>query len=138
MYQKPYLGLKEANEAVQAILAEALKDPDKPVAIAIVDDRGDLIYFVTMDRATPMFRHMALKKAYTSSRTGVDTLEFQKILRTRNLTATDFCSGNDLTTMQGGIAVTRDGITFGGIGVSGRNSAEDEELARIGLNSLKI
>ena len=45
MYDKPMLGLEQAQDAITAILAEANKEPDRPLAVAIVDDTGSMISY---------------------------------------------------------------------------------------------
>src|SRR5579863_2632580 len=53
-YEKPVLGLEEARKAMAAMLEEALKTPDRPIAIAICDDQGELVAFARMDRCAPL------------------------------------------------------------------------------------
>ena len=68
MYKREVLGLGEARTAAEAILAEASKEPNRPIAVAVADDRGDLIYLARMDGCYPLFIHMAINKAYTAAR----------------------------------------------------------------------
>jgi hypothetical protein len=42
-YQRSVLSLDEAHKAMDRMLQEAFKAPDRPVAIAICDDQGELI-----------------------------------------------------------------------------------------------
>jgi uncharacterized protein GlcG (DUF336 family) len=68
MYQKQMLSLSQCQEAMNAMVAEFNKDPNRrPVDMAIVDDMGNLLAYTRMDRCVrPTF---ALSKAYTSSDT---------------------------------------------------------------------
>ena len=42
-YQKAMLSLDDARQAMERMLQEALKAPNRPVAIAICDDQGELV-----------------------------------------------------------------------------------------------
>ena len=43
MYQKPLLSLDQTRRAMDAMLDKAIQEPNRPVAIAIVDDAGNLL-----------------------------------------------------------------------------------------------
>jgi glc operon protein GlcG len=139
MYQRESLGLEEAKIAIEAMLKEASKEPNRPVGIAVVDSQGQLIYFARMDGGLPINQEMAIKKAYTAVQVGIDTSIFGKALPTMKMAIADFCSGQ-LTTVPGGVCVrkTDSGIVLGGIGASGLMAQEDEQLARVGLSALKL
>ena len=63
MYDKPMLGLSQAQDAINAILGEANKEPDRPLAVAIVDDTGSMIAYGRMDRCREVPKRMAIRKA---------------------------------------------------------------------------
>lgn len=146
MYQKEMLGLAEARTAVDAIIAEASKMPDWPIAVAVVDYHGDVICLATMDKSSPFFPHVAINRAYTAAQNGIDTFRFGKRMRETGRTLADF--GNPrYTTLQGGICITKPanqefppaaGTVLGGIGVSGRRAEEDEQLAYVGLRAMNL
>lgn len=139
MHQRESLGLEEAKIAMEAMLKEASKEPNRPVGIAVVDSQGHLIYYVRMDGGLPLNQAMATRKAYTAVQVGVDTGVFGKALPSMNMAIADFgCV--ELTTVPGGVCVRRGdtGAVLGGIGVSGRMAQEDEQIARAGLNALKL
>jgi glc operon protein GlcG len=142
MYMQECLGLAEASVAVEAALAEALADPEAPIAVAVVDDHGKLICFARMDHCPPVVVELALMKAYTAAVALLDTVAFA---------ARDKEWGRDLATygddrftyLQGGLVIwsrpgtgAADRVLLGGIGVSGRMPEEDERLARIGLEAM--
>ena len=148
MYQKEVLGLSEARAAVEAALAEASKEPERPVAIAVVDEQGELIYYARMDGAYPLYRYMAIHKAYTAARMQRDTAAFDDWLRE---TGREMAAWGDskYTRMKGGLCIIkpdqgylpanpRQGTVLGGIGVSGRPSVEDEKIALAGLNAIEF
>jgi len=142
MYTKECLSLAEASAAVEAALGEALKQPEAPVAVAVVDDHGKLVCFARMDRCPPVVVELALMKAYTAAVAMLDTVAFA---------ARDKDWGRDLATygddrftyLQGGLVIwSSPGVNdagrvlLGGIGVSGRMPEEDERLGRLGLVAL--
>ena len=50
MYNKPMLSLDQVQRAMAAMLEKATQQPNQPVAIAIVDDGGNLVSYARMDR----------------------------------------------------------------------------------------
>ena len=72
MYDKKMLGLGQVQEAMGVMLAEANKNPDQPLAIAIVDDTGSIISYARMDRFREVPKRMAIRKAYTCALSGQD------------------------------------------------------------------
>jgi glc operon protein GlcG len=138
-YQKPVLGLEEARKAMDRMLQEAYKAPDRPVAIAVCDDQGELVTFARMDKCSPQPLVIARKKAYTAARTRSDTKAYADRLKTMGRSVTEFGDPN-LLALQGGVTITNpgDGSPLGGIGVSGLAAEEDEVIARIGLSVIVV
>ena len=136
-YQKAALSLEEARRAMDSMLQEANKQPNRPVAIAIVDDQGELIAYARMDRTAPQPPIIARKKAYTAARTRSDTLAYAERLKSQGRSVTEFGDPN-LIALQGGVVITNpsDGSVLGGIGVSGMAAEEDEAIARVGLKAI--
>ena len=64
MYEKPQLGLAQVQASMAAMLKEAAKEPNRPLAIAIAisDDEGKLIAFVRMDNCPPVPQKAAIKR----------------------------------------------------------------------------
>jgi glc operon protein GlcG len=132
-YQKPVLSLEEARKGIIAMLEEAGKAPNRPVAIAICDDQGELVAFARMDKCAPLPLTIARKKAYTAARTRSDSKAFGDRLKGMGRSAVEF-GDPDLIGVQGGVTIAAaDGSPLGGIGVSGLAAEEDEAIARIGL-----
>ena len=135
-YQKPVLSLDDARRAMERMLQEALKAPNRPVAIAICDDQGELVAFARMDKCAPLPLAIARKKAYTAARTRSDTKAFADRLKGMGRSAVEFGDTN-LIAVQGGVAiVATDGTGLGGIGVSGLAAEEDEAIAKVGLSTI--
>jgi len=137
MYERKVLGLEEVFKAVHAMI-EAVPRESRPISIAVMDDRGDLICLARMDKAHGFTNEMAIRKACTSARRRVDTSKLGKHLKESGWSIADL--GPEYTTIPGGIAIVKSGeeTVFGSIGVSGRIPAsEDEEIALIGLKTLQ-
>ncbi len=135
-YQKAVLSLDDARRAMDRMLQEALKAANRPVAIAICDDQGELVAFARMDKCAPLPLTIARKKAYTAARTRSDTKAFADRLKGMGRSAIDLGDPN-LIGVQGGVAIiAADGSGLGGIGVSGLAAEEDEAIAKIGLTAI--
>lgn len=133
-HQRPVLSLEDARKAMTGMLEEALKAPNRPIAIAICDDQGELVAFARMDKCAPLPLMIARKKAYTAARTRSDTKAFGERMKGMGRSAIEFGDPN-LLALQGGVTIaTSDGSPLGGIGVSGLAAEEDEAIAKIGLS----
>ena len=139
MYEKPQLGVGQVQAAMSAMLDQASKEPNRPVAISIVDDQGNLLAYARMDNCRVIPQQIATKKAYTSAINGVDSLLYAQRLKSQGRSVTELQNPN-LVAVQGGIVVLQpsSGAILGGIGVSGLSAQEDEDLARIGLRALDL
>jgi glc operon protein GlcG len=135
-FQKAVLSLDDARRAMERMLEEALKSPNRPVAIAICDDQGELVAFARMDKCAPLPMSIARKKAYSAARTRSDTKAFADRLKAMGRSTVDL-GDPDLIGVQGGVAIiAADGGALGGIGVSGLAAEEDEAIAKIGLRAI--
>jgi glc operon protein GlcG len=136
-YAKTVLSLDDAHRAMDRMLQEARKNPDRPVAIAIVDDQGELVCFARMDKCAPQPPMIARKKAYTAARTRSDTAAYAERLKSQGRSVTEFGDPN-LIALQGGVVILHpaDRSVLGGIGVSGLTAEEDEAIARLGLQAM--
>ncbi len=137
MAEKPYIDFDQAQAAMKAIIEEATGPVVMPVAIAIVDDAGNMVAYAQMDNVRLYARRHAFRKAYTAAVMGMDTGPHGEQLRERGRTVSDYGDPN-LTPGIGGVVVrSSDGIIMGGIGVGGY-LARDEELAQIGLDAMNL
>ncbi len=139
MYEETILGLDEANRAMQAILEQALKEPDRPIAVAIVDGSGKLVQYARMDRCRAMPQQIAFKKAYTAAVMRSDTAAIAERFQSMGRSISDFGDPNMLA-LQGGVTVQRpsDNAFLGAIGVSGLSAQEDEDLAKLGIQAMGL
>lgn len=147
MEQMPFITLAQCQAAMAAMLEEAQKKSELPVAMAIVDNHGMLINYQEMDRLRLFTRRHAIRKAYTAAITGMNSARFAEINRARDLGIRELGGDLQLTPGIGGVVV-RSSIhdqddfhtnVMGGIGVGGYFSGkEDEELAMIGLKAMSV
>ncbi len=139
MYDEPVIGLEEARKAIQAMLDEAMKEPERPVALAVVDGQGRLVAYARMDRCRLLPQQLAYKKAYTSAVMRSDTGTVAERFKSMGRNLSDFGDPN-MIALQGGITVQRTGdeAFLGAIGVSGLRADEDEAIARIGVQAMGL
>ena len=137
MSEKPFIDFEQAQAAMKAIIDEATKPGGMPVAIAIVDDAGNMVAYAQMDHVRLYARRHAFRKAYTAAIMGMDTGPHGEQLKERGRTVSDY-GDPSLTPGEGGVVVkSKDGIIMGGIGVGGY-LIRDEELAGIGLKAMNV
>ena len=137
MYDKPMISLDQAQDAIQAMIDDYNKDPNRrKVDMAVVDDAGNLLAYARMDRCLrPTF---AIRKAYTSAVRSMDTVTFAEQLSTQGRSLESF-GDPQLIALAGGVAVMKDGAVVGAIGVGGLPSGlDDEAIAKAGLAALNI
>jgi uncharacterized protein GlcG (DUF336 family) len=124
-----------AVRALDAIAAAALA-AGFVVAIAIVDEHGDLVAARRMDGARPRWMRASLRKAYSAAVMDRDTDAFHAEIIERKLQI-GYYGDPLLTALPGGIVVTgAAGATVAGIGVTGQTAGRDAELARAGVPSV--
>jgi uncharacterized protein GlcG (DUF336 family) len=126
---------------MQAMIEKAKQLPH-PVAIAIVDDAGNLKAYAAMDEVRLFARRHALRKAYTAAVVGMDSAAHAEQLKKTGRSLSDLGGDLNLTIGAGGIVVrSKDGILLGGIGVGGllpTSDFTDEDLARVGINAMGL
>jgi glc operon protein GlcG len=132
---KRVLTLDAASRMAIAAQAEAAKN-GWLVAVAVVDDGGNLLLFHRMDNAKLVAIDIAIRKAKTAVFFQGDTkaleLEVTKGGRTSLLPITDFMP------LEGGLPITVDGKIIGAIGVSGMAGDQDAQCAAAGLKALGV
>lgn len=139
MYQKPMLSLDQTRRAMDAMLDKATQEPTRPVAIAIVDDAGNLLSYGRMDHCRPNPQTFAVRKAYTAALAGQDSAAYAERLKSQGRSVSEM--GNpQLVAAQGAVVILhpQSGAVLGAIGVSGLTAQEDEDLARVGMQTLGL
>ena len=141
MYSKKFIGLEDARIVAEAVLASAVKNPGRPIAVAVVDAVGQLIYLVKQDDSITLSSNMATNKAYTAVSFKADTAELNNDLGKVGVDMSSFCDPR-FSYIPGGVCLkTKDGTVIGAVGVSGRTRHEmpgDKELAETGARALVL
>lgn len=136
MYQLSTLGHNDAQRAIQAIQAEALKR-GKAITIAVGDAHGELIGLLRLDGALLPSVTVATNKVFTAAREHKTTQQIGQSVR-------DAKHGFDIAYFgdprfigwSGGLPVIINGATVGAVAVSGVTPEEDAELAQIGVAAI--
>ena len=127
------VNLDTAKRIAAGAVAEAKKN-NWPVAIAILDNHGVLVYYEMLDDTQTASANIALEKARTSAmfRRPTKALE-DAIAGGRNAVL----GLPGATPIEGGLPIIVGGKISGAIGVSGVTSQQDGVVAAAGLNALK-
>jgi glc operon protein GlcG len=131
MRTKPCLTSSDVKKMMAACLAEAEKNK-WPVSIAILDDGGFILHLERMDGAAVTTAEVAVGKARTSALTKRPSKFFEDRVKERPA----FIAFPAGLFIQGALPILHDGECVGAIGVSGVQSAEDEQIARAGVTAL--
>jgi uncharacterized protein GlcG (DUF336 family) len=127
------LTLEDCKKISAASEAEAKKN-NWNVCIAILDDGGHLLHLVRMDGATPANSRIAIEKGRTAAESRRSTAMWEERIKAgRNA----MLKMPGITPVQGGLPIVVDGTCIGGVGVSGVQSHEDEQIAKAGIDTLK-
>ena len=131
MRQKPCLTAADAERIM--IAARRFADERQwRVTIAVVDDGGYLLRLERMDGASLQTPEVATMKARTSALSRGPSKRMEDLVRERP----GMLRFPDRLPIQGGLPLMHDGECVGGIGVSGVQSSEDEEIAAAGVSAL--
>ncbi len=133
MRQRPMLTSGDVTAIMHAAREEAQKGGN-PVAIAIVDDAGYLLQFERFDGAGPTTADVAIGKARAAALTRKPTKELEARVVERPVFL--HYPYPDSILIQGGLPILVGDDCVGAVGVSGRASAEDEAIGRVGIAAL--
>ncbi|MBV8031290.1 MAG: heme-binding protein [Betaproteobacteria bacterium] len=131
MKTRPMLTLDDCRRISAAAEAEAAKN-NWIVCIAILDDGGHLLHLVRMDGASPANARIAVEKGRTAAESRRPTAAWQDRIAKRP----ELLRMPGITPVQGGLPIMAQGVCVGGIGVSGVQSHEDEQICQAGINAL--
>jgi glc operon protein GlcG len=131
MKTRPVLTLADCEKISAAALAEARRN-NWIVAVAILDEGGHLLHFAHMDGASPANARIALAKGRTAAETRRTSGDWQERIKTRP----EMMMMPGVLPVQGGVPIMAEGAWLGGVGVSGVQSHDDEQIARAGIDAL--
>jgi len=129
---RPELTQEDCERIAAAALAEARRNR-WIVAIAILDDGGHPLYLVRMDGATPANAEIALAKGRTAAVSRRSSGAWEQRVKDGRLSMLRMPG---ILPVQGGVPIVVDGACVGGVGVSGVQSHEDEQIAQAGIDAL--
>ena len=130
MKTKPILTWDDCQKIQSAARAEALKQKWN-VTIAIVDDGGHLLSLSRGDGAGPVTAEIAARKAHAAAVSRRSTKMSEDRIAQRPALIK-----MPVLPVQGGVPIMHDGQCVGGIGVSGVQSHEDEQVCNAGIAAL--
>ena len=120
----------EAFELVRCVI-DAVAGP---VSVVVVDTHGEVIASVAMTGAARDTYLNAYRKAYTAARS--DALTTRQLAEKVGGSPTELASFDPFFSFfLGGVAVFRDGVRVGAVGVSGLPGDVDEALAFAGIRA---
>jgi uncharacterized protein GlcG (DUF336 family) len=125
------LTLDDCRKISAAAEAEARKN-NWNVCIAILDDGGHPLHLVRMDGATPANAEIAVMKASTAALTRRSSKMWEDRVAGGRMAMLKM----PVLPVQGGLPITVEGVCVGGVGVSGVQSHEDEQIAKAGIDVL--
>ena len=136
MRQITSLGQKEAQTAIEAIKNKAEQE-GKACVIAVGDSQGELIALLRMDNAPLSSVVIATNKAWTAARERKPSGDIGRASRDPE-NGFDIRNYGDSRYLGwgGGFPVIIDGTIVGSVAVSGLPEAEDEVLAKHGVQIL--
>jgi len=126
------LTLEDCRKISAAAEAEAKKN-NWIVAIAILDDGGHLLHLIRMDGASPFNARTAVAKGRTAAESRRSSLVWEERIKAGR---TSMLGMPGITPVQGGLPIMAEGVCLGGVGVSGVQSHEDEQIAAAGIKAL--
>jgi glc operon protein GlcG len=129
---RPLLTLEDCRKVAAAAEAEAKRN-NWNVAVAILDDGGHLLHFIRMDGATPANARIAVAKGRTAAESRRSTGMWEERIKQGRMSMLGMPG---VTPVQGGLPIVVDGVCIGGVGVSGVQSHEDEQIAAAGIRAL--
>ena len=132
MKMRSMLTLDDCRRISAAAEAEAKKN-NWNVCIAILDDGGHLLHLVRMDGATPANSRIAVEKGRTAAESHRSTGMWEARIKGGRMAMLGMPG---ITPVQGGLPIVVDGTCVGGVGVSGVQSFEDEQIAKAGIDAL--
>jgi len=131
MRNRPALTLADVKRILAAAEAEGIRNKWN-VAIAVLDDGGHLLGFHRMDGATPANAEIAVLKGRSAAVSRRSTRIWEERIAGGRMAILKM----PVLPVTGGLPIVVEGECVGGIGVSGVQSHEDEQIAQAGIDAL--
>jgi uncharacterized protein GlcG (DUF336 family) len=127
----------ELTEEICETLAQAGKAKSREIGVGvtltIVDEAGNAKYLQRFGDAILPSIEISRKKAYTAAVLRQSTAEFGKVAQVGESAFGINVTDVNIIIFGGGVPLTVDGKTIGGLGVSGGSVAEDESVCDVVL-----
>jgi glc operon protein GlcG len=123
--------LEAARRAVTACIERA-QQLGVEVAIAVVDQAGNLKAFARMDGAPLLSSQIAQDKAWTAAAFGLPTHRWWDLVKDEPPLLHGIVKTDRLIIFGGGVPLRSGRDVVGGIGVSGSSAEQDREIAEAG------
>ena len=127
--------LDQARKAAAAADAEAKKN-SWPMAIAVVDTAGQLVYFQRSDNAQTSSTYVSQDKAVSAAMYRRPTKVFQDAVAGGGAGLRIF-SLRGASAAEGGLPLYVDGKIVGAIGTAGMSAEQDAAVAKAGADAIK-
>ena len=130
------LTLEAARLMLEAALAHAREQAYKPMAVAVLDNRGSLRAFAAEDGTSLLRGEVALGKAFGAVALGVSSRQIHEMAleRPHFVSAVNTLAHGNLVPVPGGVLIRSDGDDIvGAVGISGDTSDHDEAAAQHGI-----
>ncbi len=133
----PVLTLEGARIALAAAEARA-KEINVPMNIAIMDNACHLLAFARMEGAKFTSIDIAINKAYTAAGHRAPTSVYKEAVWPGGPAfGINNSNGGRFMTIAGGIPIKKDGVVIGSIGCSTGTPAQDEDVAKKGVEAVE-
>ena len=126
------VSLTAAKHIAAAAEQEALKS-NLAVSIAVVNEAGQLVYFIKMNDSTNACGDIAIAKAQHAVNYRRDTKYHEDLLKQGQLRVLAL---PDTLSIEGGVQLVYEEKIVGAIGVSGAAAADDGKIAMAGAEAL--
>ena len=136
--QVPQYGTSINHEAARKVVAGALAESRKmnlPMAIAVVDNAGQLVAFERMDNTQTGSIAVSQDKAMSAAMFRRPTKAFQDALAGGGA-GLRVLSVTGAIAVEGGLPLTVDGKIIGAVGISGGTSEQDGVVAKAAADTL--
>lgn len=127
--------LEAARRAVTACVERA-RELGVEVAIAVVDQGGNLKAFARMDGAPLLSSQIAQDKAWTAAAFGLPTHRWWDVVKDEPPLLHGIVKTDRLIVFGGGVPLRSGDEVVGGIGVSGGSAEQDREIAEVGAATI--
>lgn len=132
VFSKSALTLAAAQAVLDATLAKA-RELAIPMAVAVVDEAGNLKAFAVMDGTKLHCNSIAINKAYTALCARTGTHQYFEFVQKDPMLLTTMPLQDRLTPLGGGYPLQVGGETVGAVGVSGGHYSQDMTCAEAGV-----